>query len=263
MTAVLGLSFNQTILDIIILNSLYAYSAYYGLMGGGFVLLFAGFIGLGAYTYTIVITRVTPSVAVGLVVAVVLCVCIGAIVILPLRRLSGVYLGIVSLVFVALLQTVESGWQSLTGGSAGLILPINERIGTDLLIVFVLLVIGVTALTGRSRLGLGIRARRHDLILTQTLGINAGRMWYVLELASVGLAGLAGGLSAGWFGYISPSSYSFNLIVVTVAMVMLGGSDHWAGPLIGTVILTSLTQEFQTLANWSYVLWEGCFSSSF
>jgi ABC-type branched-subunit amino acid transport system ATPase component/ABC-type branched-subunit amino acid transport system permease subunit len=254
MVALLGLNFNQTLLDLVVVNTLYAYSAYYGLMGGGFVLLFVGFIGMGAYTFTLVVAHVTPSITIGLLLAVLICIAVAAVVLLPLRRLEGVYLGIVSLVFVSLLQTIELGWQSVTGGSTGLTLALSVQIGTAVLVPVALAIIGMTAIVGRSTLGLLIRSRRHDTLLTSSLGVDVSRLWYCLGLVSAGLAGLAGGLSASWYGFISPSTYSFQLIVLTIAMVMLGGSDHWIGPLIGATILTLLTQEFVSLINWSYVV---------
>jgi ABC-type branched-subunit amino acid transport system ATPase component/ABC-type branched-subunit amino acid transport system permease subunit len=248
-----SLTFNATFLNLVIINALYAYSAYFALMGGGFVLLFAGFIGVGAYAASIAVTREGYPLAAAIVLGAVICAAVAALLARPLYRISGIYLGIVSLTLVEFLQTAEVAWKSVTLGSVGVSLPSTDLVGTSTLLIIGVCVVAITALISRSSLGRLIRARREDTILTAAVGVDVRRMWIGLIIVSAALAGLAGGVSASWYGYVSPTTYSFSLIVTTVAMVMLGGSRHWLGPLVGAALLTALTQGFQGLDVWSSV----------
>jgi branched-chain amino acid transport system permease protein len=247
-----GLRLDETFLDLLLLNTLFAYSAYFGVLGGGFIVIFSGFIGIGAYALTIFVNRVSESLALGLVVAAVVGACLAAVVALPMRRVAGIYLGIVSLAFVSICQTTEFNWTSLTHGANGYALP--RLVGTNGLIIAAVVVIGVTLILDSSTLGLLLKLRRHDTVLAETIGLDTRRAWYWLVVASSSLAAVAGGLKASWFGFIDPTAYSFGLIVTILAMVILGGSEHWAGPIVGAIVFTALPQALARHADWSNII---------
>jgi branched-chain amino acid transport system permease protein len=247
-----GLRLDETFLDLLLLNTLFAYSAYFGVLGGGFIVIFSGFIGIGAYTLTIFVNRVSESLALGLVAAAVVGACLAAVIALPMRRVAGIYLGIVSLAFVSICQTAEFNWTSLTHGASGYALP--RLVGTNGLLIAAAVVIGVTLILDSSTLGLLLKLRRHDTVLAETIGLDTRRAWYWLVVASSSLAALAGGLKASWFGFIDPTAYSFSLIVTILAMVILGGSEHWAGPIVGAIVFTALPQALSRHGDWSNII---------
>jgi len=76
--------------------------------------------------------------------------------------------------------------------------------------------------------------------LADTLGINVFR--YKLASFAVGNAGaaIAGALYAFYLGYIEPNYLSVDQSLAIVAMVLLGGRESIAGPIIGAFILTAL-----------------------
>lgn len=247
-----GLRLDETFLDLLLLNTLFAYSAYFGLLGGGFIVVFSAFIGIGAYTLTALVNHVSASLALGLVGAAVVGAGIAMVIALPMRRVAGIYLGIVSLAFVSICQTVEFNWTSLTHGANGYALP--RLVGTNGLVIAAVIVIGVTFVVDSSTLGLLLKFRRHDTVLAETIGLDARRAWYWLVVASSSLAAVAGGLKASWFGFIDPTAYSFSLIVTILAMVILGGSEHWAGPIVGAIVFTALPQALARHADWSNII---------
>jgi branched-chain amino acid transport system permease protein len=61
--------------------------------------------------------------------------------------------------------------------------------------------------------------------------------------ASGVLAGLAGALEAHLTGVISPEQYSFDLLIVALTYMIVGGSGHWTGPLAVTVVLGMLRDQ--------------------
>jgi branched-chain amino acid transport system permease protein len=249
-----GLALNSTFLDLLILNALYAYSAYYGMLAGGFCLLFGGSIAIGAYAVGLFILHANASVLLGTAVAAVAAGCAGALLAIPLRRLAGIYLAIVSIAFVDLIQTIATNWTSFTQGALGLVLPVTAQVGTGTLIIVIVCVLLVSARIHNSTFGLVLKLRRHDPILAETLGVNGTRVWYWLAVASCALAGIAGAFNAAWFGTVSPGTFSFSLIVTIVAMVVLGGSQHWIGPLVGAAVFTALPELLQGDGQWSTIV---------
>jgi branched-chain amino acid transport system permease protein len=249
-----GLQLNSTFLDLLILNALYAYSAYYGMLAGGFCLLFGGSIAIGSYAVALFVVHVNSSVLLGAAAAAVVAGAVGAVLAIPLRRLAGIYLAIVSIAFVDVVQTVATNWKSLTQGALGIILPVGAEVGTGTLVIVVLCVVLVTARVNSSTFGLVLKLRRHDPILAETLGVDGRRVWYWLAVASCSLAGVAGAFNAAWFGTVSPGTFSFSLIVTIVAMVVLGGSQHWIGPLVGAAVFTALPELLQGDGQWSTIV---------
>jgi ABC-type branched-subunit amino acid transport system ATPase component/ABC-type branched-subunit amino acid transport system permease subunit len=249
-----GLQLNSTFVDLLMLNAMYAYSAYYGMLAGGFCLLFGGTIAIGSYAVALFILHVNSSVLLGAGVAAVIAAVAGAVLAIPLRRLAGIYLAIVSIAFVDVVQTVAINWKSLTQGALGLILPVTAQVGTTTLIIVVACLLLVSARIHNSTFGLVLKLRRHDPLLAETMGVNGRRVWYWLAVASCALAGIAGAFNAAWFGTVSPGTFSFSLIVTIVAMVVLGGSQHWIGPLVGAAVFTALPEILQGDGQWSTIV---------
>ena len=190
----------------------------------------------------------------GAALAAVVAGAVGAVLAIPLRRLAGIYLAIVSIAFVDVVQTVATNWKSLTQGALGIILPVGAEVGTGTLVIVGLCVVLITARVNSSTFGLVLKLRRHDPILAETLGIDGKRVWYWLAVASCALAGIAGAFNAAWFGTVSPGTFSFSLIVTIVAMVVLGGSQHWIGPLVGATVFTALPELLQGDGQWSTIV---------
>jgi len=254
MTIIGNWRLDQTFLDIALLNGLFAYSAYFALMGGGFMVLFVAFIGAGAYAASAVVVHASGTMAEGLAAAALFCGVAGAVFAFPLRRLSGIYLGIASFAVVELCQTIEVNWQSMTNGELGLTLPISDAVGTGVLVASGAIVLLSTAIVSRSNLGAIIKLRRVDPLLASTLGVNGQLVWYSLIVVSSTLAGFAGGLQASWYGFVSPDTFSFTLTVTVIAAVFLGGNTHWLGPALGAVFFTALPEALQTQGQWYQVV---------
>jgi ABC-type branched-subunit amino acid transport system ATPase component/ABC-type branched-subunit amino acid transport system permease subunit len=249
-TSFLGFRLSQALLDVFLLNALYAYSAYLGRLSGGFVLTYVGFIGLGAYAAAILDTRLGAPLQLSLLAAVLVCCLCAVLLARPLQRLAGVYLGIVSISFVGALQIIAVNWSSLTGGAFG-VAGLNNVVQTPHLAVALVLVVLLIAVVDSSTAGLLLRLRIKDALLARTLGLRGPRVWALMFILSAALAGLAGGLRASWFGFVGPDDISFNQVVLILAMVILGGSEHWSGPLIGAAVFTVLPAALRGFGTWS------------
>lgn len=245
---------DSSFLGVLAINVLLAYSAYYGLWSGGFVLVFAAFGGVGAYAFALTVSDGGLWVGVGVLIALGVAGAVAAVIAWPLRRVGGIYLGIISIGFVVLCQSTESHWTQLTNGTDGIVVPAESAVSTTTVIVAAVVVLALTFVVERSVLGLVLKARRVDSLLAMSVGVNVRRIWYWLLVTSAVIAAIGGAMRAGWLGFVSPTDFSFSLLVTIVAMVILGGSEHWSGPLIGAAAFTVLNQLLQSSGEWAAVI---------
>ena len=161
-------------------------------------------------------------------------------------RLSGVYLAMLTLAFAQIVWSVTFQWDEFTGGSNGLtgVWP-AEWLSSKTAYYFLTLgaVVGGVLMLRRvlfSPFGLAMRAGRDSPLRADAIGIDVKKIqWAAFVLAAVA-AGLAGGLYAFSKGSISPDSMAVGKSVDGLVMVLLGGVQTLAGPVVGAVTFTWL-----------------------
>jgi len=150
------------------------------------------------------------------------------------------------LAFAQIVWSIAFQWESVTGGSNGLvgIWPAAWLTGRIPFYLFALLVVAVAAIAlnriTHSPFGLALRGVRDSPLRAAALGIDVMRMrWQGFVVAGV-FAGIAGGLFAFSKGSISPESLAIPRSVDAIVMVLLGGLNALFGPLIGAASFTWL-----------------------
>jgi branched-chain amino acid transport system permease protein len=206
------------------------------------------FFALGAYTVALLgIGTTLPAVVcvlAGIGVAVVASVALAV----TTLRIEGDYLLIASLGFqLGLLQLVNNF--EFTGGPSGLSnIPVTitgPGRGWLYLLICAVLVIVVVWLIWRAMagpFGRAVRAMRDDELACAALGRSLFTMKIVIFAFGCGAAGLAGGLYAYYFQYISPEQFNVAQSATILTMVVLGGIGTTWGPLIGAFVLVALPQ---------------------
>ena len=161
-------------------------------------------------------------------------------------RLSGVYLAMLTLAFAQIVWSITFQWDDFTGGSNGLTgvwpAPWLADKTAYYFLTLALVAGGVLALRRVlfSPFGLAMRAGRDSPLRADAIGIDVKRVqWAAFVLAALA-AGLAGGLYAFSKGSISPDSLGVGKSVDGLVMVLLGGVQTLAGPLVGAVSFTWL-----------------------
>ncbi len=192
----------------------------------------------------------------GGILSALLAVCIGIIAL----RVKGFYLALVTLVIPLIFNSLANSFKDLTGGNNGLSSDVTRVVplppsGTFFretsalnFYIFVLLIffitIGIMMLIAYSRIGLAFQSIREDEDAAESLGINIRNYKILAFTLSAFFAGIAGGLYAQWFGYVSPtyleSAASFNVII----MVVIGGVGTISGGVVGAFVLTILVNIF-------------------
>ncbi len=164
-------------------------------------------------------------------------------------RLSGVYLAMLTLAFAQIVWSIVFQWQELTGGSNG-ILGVWPSAPFDALPAFFLLTLGfvvVGVLLLRRILfapfGYAMRAGRDSPLRAEAIGIDVKRVhWLAFALAGT-VCGVAGGIFGFAKGSISPETISIGRSIDGLVMVLLGGIQTLAGPIVGASVFAIL-QDF-------------------
>jgi len=161
-------------------------------------------------------------------------------------RLSGVYLAMLTLAFAQIVWSVSYQWDDVTGGSNGLIgiWPAAWLADKRVYYALTLLLVAASVLMMRrvlfSPFGYAMRAGRDSALRADAIGIDVKRMqWAAFVLAGL-FAGLAGSLFVFSKGSISPDSMAVGKSVDGLVMVLLGGLQTLAGPVVGAVTFTWL-----------------------
>ncbi len=161
-------------------------------------------------------------------------------------RLSGVYLAMLTLAFAQIVWSVLLQWDGFTGGSNGLTgvwpAPWLRDKPAYYGLTLVCVTGGVFALRRLlfAPLGYAMRAGRDCALRAEAIGIDVRRVQWMAFVIAGGCAGLAGALYAFSKGSVSPDAAAVGHSVDALVMVLLGGVQTLAGPMVGAVVFTSL-----------------------
>ena len=218
------------------------------LMGPGGMHSFghAAYFGLGAYGAALLARRLGLPMEAALLAAPAIAAAGAALYGWFSVRLSGVYLAMLTLAFAQITWAVVFQWDALTGGSNGLtgIWPppwlADKR--AYYLLTLALVALSVIALRRMlfSPFGLALRAGRDSPVRADAIGIDVRRIQWTAFVIAGAFAGLAGGLYAYSKGSISPETLHVSKSVDGLVMVLLGGIQTLAGPIVGAVSFTWL-----------------------
>ena len=96
-----------------------------------------------------------------------------------------------------------------------------------------------------SKLGVGLFAIHDDEDVAEVLGVPTLQYKIIAFGISCALAGLAGGIHALFVSYVTAGEvFTITVPLTVVLMSVLGGTRHWAGPVVGSVVITCLLYFF-------------------
>jgi branched-chain amino acid transport system permease protein len=206
----------------------------------------AAYFGLGAYGAALLVRSLNMPMELALVVAPVVAAAGAFVYGWFAVRLSGVYLAMLTLAFAQITWAVTYQWDSFTGGSNGLtgVWP-SEWLSEKRMYYWLTLVLVIAAIVWLRRVlfspfGYALRASRDSVLRADAIGIDVKRMQWTAFVIAGAAAGLAGSLYAFSKGSISPESLSVGKSVDGLVMVLLGGIQTLAGPVVGAVTFTWL-----------------------
>ena len=231
----------------IMIAVLFAASLHF-VMGPGGMASFghAAYFGLGAYGAALLLKGLAAPMPLALLLAPLLALAGAALFGWFAVRLSGVYLAMLTLAFAQIVWSIVFQWDEVTGGSNGLVGVWPSAMFASKTAYFYLtlaLVVGSLFLLRRFLLapfGYAMRAGRDSPLRAEATGINVVKMHWIAFALAGWFCGLAGALFAFAKGTISPETISVGRSVDALVMVLLGGVQSLAGPIVGAAAFTWL-----------------------
>ncbi len=208
----------------------------------------AAFLGLGAYTAGLMVTHFGLGMISSLFASLLAGLAFGALLAFPALRLEGPQFALATLSFSALVTIGLNEWESVTNGAQGLQLVRPTLFGLELAaqgfywLCIVLLVFVWIAMNNllSSQWGRTFEALRDSPIATDAMGVGTFRHKVAAFALGSGLGGLAGGLYAFNFQYLQPQSFVYELMVILLLGVVLGGRKSLWGALVGATLIVLL-----------------------
>jgi len=234
-----------------------------GLLDLGYVAFYA----IGAYTYALLASGqfdIHMSFWLVLPLAAVLAAFAGVILGIPVLRMRGDYLAIVTLGFGEIIRILVTNLKDLTHGSQGIIgidsptlFGLELESGTHfyyLIFIFILLTVFVTTRLDLSRIGRAWTAMREDEDASQMSGVNTTR--YKLLAFAVGafIGGLGGAIFAAWQGSIFPDNFNLFVSINVICLIIIGGLGSIPGVIIGAFALIALPDILRQFSEYRLLL---------
>ncbi len=247
---------NDYYLDMVIMILMWAALAeaynISGGFGGQFSLGHSAFLGIGAYTSTILFWKLGVSPWLGMIpgalFAAVIALLLGGVTL----RLRGPFLGLASLAFTEVAHIVAVNWRPMTRGSEGIGIPYKPGLANmifsskaDYFYLALALAGGVVLITwliSRSRLGHYLIAVRENQEAARALGVNTTKIKVTGLVISAILTAIGGTFYAQYILYIDPALMTFDMSIKFPLIAVVGGIGTVWGPVLGAAIMVPLSQ---------------------
>jgi branched-chain amino acid transport system permease protein len=211
----------------------------------------SAFFGVGVYTAVLLFQGIGAPLLVQIAVAALVGAFLGFAVGLLTLRMRGIFFSIATIAVTIVIETSVTNWRYL-GGAAGIQIqrpPVMAPFGSYVqMLVFVqaclvVLAIVVARYIQNSWIGRGLQALRDDELAAECTGVPTLRLKMLACVISGALMCAAGAPAAMYLQYADPgTAFNLNYSVSVLAMALIGGTSHWAGPVIGAILL-GITQQ--------------------
>ena len=245
----------------------------------------AGFMSVGAFmgtTAAIALQNSIPSaplrLTVALIVGAVFAAIVGFLVGIPVLRLNGDYLAIVTLAFGEIIKSIfnnlylgidangihlsllEDKTNLLEGGKLIIAGPmgiggIKKIANFSAGIILILICLVVIFHLVNSRQGRAIMAVRDNRIAAESVGINVTHYKMMAFVTSAAMAGAAGALFALNYSTIVANKFDFNTSILVLVFVVFGGLGNMLGSVIAAAALTILPEALRSFASYRMLIY--------
>lgn len=245
----------------------------------------AGFMSMGAFAGAVASAALSSLIpvpalrlAVSMVIGAIFAAIAGVLIGIPVLRLRGDYLAIVTLAFGEIIKSIitnlyigvdadglhfsflenslllSEGGRMILNGPMGVpgITKISSFTAGFLLIMISLIVIFHLV---NSRSGRAIMALRDNRIAAESVGINITKYKMMAFVISAALAGAAGCLFSLGQNTILPSKFDFNTSILILVFVVLGGQGRMWGSIIAAATLTILPELLRSFADYRMLVY--------
>jgi len=236
-------------------------------LGGLLNLGYAAFYAVGAYTYALLHLHFGLGFWICLPIGATLATVLGVLLSIPVLRLRGDYLAIVTLGFGEIVRIVLENWNSFSHGPSGIAnIPRPSLFGIHLtlqqatiylyfiMIGLVIFTIFVVRRLENSRMGRAWIAMREDEIASQSMGINISKTKITTFAIGAFWAGMIGVVFAAKTTFINPASFTLWESVIILCVVVIGGMGSIVGVVVGAGILILLPEYLRAFSQYRMLL---------
>ncbi len=212
----------------------------------------AALVAVGAYSSTLLVTRLGVTFLLALPLAGVIAALGGVLLAIPALRLKGLYLAIATMGFAFIVGESINALTWLTGGPGGLMVPkatlFGYKMGTDtkfaylLYPIVILLCLVAKSIGDHSKIGRALVAIRDSEQMAEAFGVSLTRYKIFAFGLSAFYAGIAGALLAHYLGFIGPDNFTLLNSIEYIVMVVVGGMGSIAGSIMGAVFISLLPE---------------------
>lgn len=234
-----------------------------GLLNLGYVAFYAA----GAYTYALLHQHFGVGFWLALPLGALAATILGVLLALPVLRLQGDYLAIVTLGFGEITRLVLENWNEFSFGPSGISgIPRPGLFGMEmgmhdatvymyfLMILLCIITIFVVNRLQDSRIGRALLALREDEIACQAMGIDKTRVKLTAFALGSTWAGLVGVIFAAKTTFVNPASFTFLESAMILSIVVLGGMGSIIGIVIGALVLILLPEYLRAFSDYRMLL---------
>jgi branched-chain amino acid transport system permease protein len=221
-------------------------------------------VGIGAYATAILMMDAKWSFWLAAPAAMVITSAVGLVMALPSLRLSTWFFALISLSFAAAVQELLAEWQSLTRGYRGIVgIPPPSLFDKKFELggIYVLVVVTIVVLLWlirnliRSRIGRAMIAIRDNPHAATAAGVSLVRLKLFAFTLSAAIAGLGGAFFAVQKTVLTTEDFSPDFSIFFLLIVVVGGTGHLWGPIVGTLVFFLVPELLGPLQSWRILVY--------
>lgn len=152
-------------------------------------------------------------------------------------RLSGIAASIATFAFLAIVNTVYSNWEGVTGATSSVV-GLTRYVDQWVALGWAAAAILAANLYANSASGLALRATREDEVAASASGINMYRHRLLSLVISGFFTGVSGALLGHSIGVLNPDSFYLGITFISLAMLVIGGIGSLSGAVVGVLSLS-------------------------
>jgi branched-chain amino acid transport system permease protein len=233
---------------------------------GQFSMAHAAFYGIGIYASALANRAVDLPYPFAMLFGALVAGAVGLFIGALALRMRDIYLALATFAFGEAMQWVFANWDSVTNGPNGLrISParfgsleiLSDKQAYPFVVLFCVLMIGLTILISRSRLGRAFRAVRESEVAAMAMGIDVRRTRVIAFGLSAAIAGFAGGMFGLFQTFIHPDSLGFQTTILVLTMVVVGGLGSIAGAVGGAIVFGLISEVLRQAPQYQEIIYGG------
>lgn len=156
-------------------------------------------------------------------------------------RLSGIAASIATFAFLAIVYTIYSSWEGVTGATSSVV-GLTRYADQWATFGWASVTVFAAAWYANSSSGLALRASREDEVAADASGINMYRHRLISLVVSAFFTGVAGALFGHSLGVLNPNSFYLGVTFITLAMLVVGGIGSLTGAVTGVLVLSIIIE---------------------